>query len=150
MRKFTSIIFFAIISISCQSEKEKKLNAKSSFTFNTSDAKIEKSEYLINLDSFKVVYEKCKSENPQTGLDFANRFAIYADKLLKKKEEIDLAENILTTQRNKLEIEQENADIKVWENSKYGKLLKKQPDWTVQECMNVIEKKYGLERHIRC
>jgi uncharacterized protein YcfL len=81
MRKITSILLFAIVTISCQSEKEKQLNEKSLITFNNSAEKIKKSRYTINVDSFRVVYENNKSENSQIGLDFANKFEIYADKL---------------------------------------------------------------------
>ena len=144
MRKITSILLLAIITTSCQSEKEKQLNEKSLLTFNNSTEKIKKSEYTINVDSFRTVYEKYKSENPQTGLDFANRFEIYANKLLKNREEVELAGNLRDARIRERKIKEDNQDKKVWENSKYGKLQKKHPDWTDEECMKLIDKKIWI------
>jgi len=144
MKKISLILILTAILISCQSEKDKQLNEKSQLVFEKSVEKIKKSYYDINVDSFKVVYEKHKSENPQTGLDFANRFNEYARKLLLKREDIELAENIREAKRRQSEIQKNEADRKVWENSKYGKLQKKHPDWTDEECIKVIDKKIWI------
>jgi len=144
MKKISLILILTAILISCQSEKDKQLNEKSQLVFEKSVEKIKKSYYDINVDSFKVVYEKHKSENPQTGLDFANRFNEYATKLLLKREDIELAENIREAKRRQSEIQKNEADRKVWENSKYGKLQKKHPDWTDEECIKVIDKKIWI------
>lgn len=144
MRKISSILLLVILTISCQSENDMELNKKSQLIFNNSVEKIKKSYYNISIDSFKVVYEKHKSENPQTGLDFANRFEEYSSKLLKKREEIELAENIREAEKRQKEIEKNIENRKVWENSKYGKLQKKHPEWTDEECMKVIDKKIWI------
>ena len=144
MKKISSIIILTIVIISCQSEKDKQLNEKSQLVFEKSVKKIKQSSYEINIDSFKVVYEKHKSENPQTGLDFANRFDKYSTKLLKKREEIELAKNIRESKRRQIESQQNEADRKVWENSKFGKLQKKHPNWTDDECMKVIGRKIWI------
>ena len=144
MRKITLILILGIISISCQSEKEEKMNEKSLLIFNNSAEKVGKSGYIINVDSFRVVYEKNKDEKAEAGLDFANRFQVYADKLLKSKQEDDLAINIREAQRRQKEIEKNAESRKVWENSKYGKLQKKYPEWTDEECMNVVNKKIWI------
>jgi hypothetical protein len=144
MKKISLILILAIATISCQSGEDKQLNEKSQLVFEKSVEKIKKSYYTINIDSFRVIYEKNKSENPQTGLDFANRFDEYSTKLLQKREEIELAENIRETKRRQREIEKNAEDRKVWENSKYGKLQKKHPEWTDDECMNVVDKKIWI------
>jgi hypothetical protein len=144
MTKISLILILAIATISCQSEKDKQLNEKSQLVFEKSVEKIKKSFYVVNVDSFRVVYEKHKSENPQTALDFANRFDDYSTKLLEKREEIELAENILEAKRRQRETEKNAENRKVWENSKYGKLQKKHPDWTDDECMKVVDKKIWI------
>ena len=144
MRKISLILILAIVTISCQSEKDKQLNEKSQLVFEKSVEKIKKSNYTINVDSFRVAYEKNKSKNPQTGLDFANRFDEYSTKLLQKREEIELAENIRETKRRQREIEKNAEERKVWKNSKYGKLQKKHPEWSDDECMKVVDKKIWI------
>ena len=64
--------------------------------------------------------------------------------MLQKREEIELAENILEAKRRQREIEKNAENRKVWENSKYGKLQKKHPDWTDDECMKVVDKKIWI------
>ena len=141
MKKITIILIIAIISISCQSEKEKELNDKSLMIFNNSIEKVNKSEYKINIDSFRIVYEKNKSENPQKGLDFANRFEKYSNNLFQKSEEIRI-ETINREARIQLRRSEEEAVKKRnWKNSKYGKLQKKHPSWTDEDCIKVLDKK---------
>jgi hypothetical protein len=107
MKKITSLLFLAILTISCLSEKEKQLNEKSQLIFNESFEKIKKSNFNINIDSFRVVYEKHKSENPQTGLDFANSFEEYSIKLILKREEIEQADYVRESQRRQRQVEKE-------------------------------------------
>ncbi len=144
MKKITSLLFLAILTISCLSEKEKQLNEKSQLIFNESFEKIKKSNFNINIDSFRVVYEKHKSENPQTGLDFANSFEEYSIKLILKREEIEQADYVRESQRRQRQVEKEEETRKVWENSKYGKLQKKHPDWSDEDCKRVIDKKIWI------
>ena len=123
--------------ISCQSEKDKQLNEKSSLTFDDAVEKIKKSEYTINIDSFRVVYEKSKSKDPQSGLDFADRFKVYAIKLLKKKQEIEFEENAREVRIRERKIKKQNEEEKAWKKSKAGKMLK--------DFLDLIAEKPGIE-----
>jgi hypothetical protein len=38
-----------------------------------------------------------------------------------------------------MELKKEKEDKKNWDNSKYGKLQKKYPDWSNEECKNVAD-----------
>jgi len=143
MKKIT-LLLLVIILCSCQSEKDKKLNNESQSLFEVSIDNIKNSQYDVNVDSFRIVYETYKKENPQTGLAFANRFNMYSTKLLQKREEIELAKNIETSKKRQQEIKKNEEDIKIIENSKYGKLQKKHPDWTIEECIKVIDKKIWI------
>ena len=142
--KINLIILLTFCIFSCKSENEKiddLINEKSSNIFNNSKDKIKLTQYLVNIDSFNIAYEKCKSENPQRGLDFANRFSIYSDKLSLKKVEDDIKKKSQIAQEIEKK-EKEKADYKrSWENSKYGKLQKKHPDWSEDDCINVMSKK---------
>jgi beta-galactosidase/beta-glucuronidase len=144
MKKIILLLITIICIFSCQSEKEKKLLIESQLIFDTSITNVNKSLYNINVDSFRVVFQKKREENPQLASDFANRFEKYSVKLLQKREEIELAKNILQAERRQKEIEKKAEDRKVWEYSKYGKLQKKHPEWTDEECMKVIDKKLWI------
>jgi hypothetical protein len=144
MKNTVLIIFLVMILYSCQSEKEKQLIKYSEITFNNSIEKIKKSQFTINIDSFRVVYEEIKAKDAQKGLDFANRFYAYSTKLLQKREEVELAKNIEKSKRIQRQIERNIKERKVWENSKYGKLQKKHPEWSDEECINVIDNKIWI------
>ena len=144
MKKITSLLFLAIIIISCQSEKEKQINEKSLLTFNNSVEKINKSKYKINIDSFRTVYENHKSDSPKTGLEFAIRFENYAKKLLKNKEDVELAEKSRNARMKERKIKEDAENKSNWESSKYGKLQKRYPSWTNEECIKVVNKEIWI------
>jgi hypothetical protein len=144
MKKIILLLIIIIAIFSCQSGKEKQLLNESQLVFDRSVTNVNKSLYNINIDSFRVVFQKQKTENPQTALDFANRFEKYSMKLLQKREEIELAKNTLEAKRRQKEIKKNTEERKVWENSKYGKLQRKHPEWTDEECMKVIDKKIWI------
>ena len=141
MRKITLILILTIATISCQ---DRELNEESQLKFDKSVENIKKSLFNINIDSFKVVYEKLKAENPQTGLDFANRFEVYSNKLLQKREEIKIETGNSEARIQIRKAEEEAERKRNWKNSKYGKLQKKHPSWSNDECINVINKKIWI------
>lgn len=130
MKKTLLILFLAILTISCQSEEDKYLNKESQLIFSKSILRIEGSYYDVNIDSFRVVYEKIKSENAQIGLDFAKRFKIYSNKLLQKRKEEEVIINARETKRKEREIVKETKENALWDNSKYGKFQKTHPNLT--------------------
>jgi hypothetical protein len=138
--KFLSFIIVVIFAVSCQSkeEKEEKLIIyQSEWLFEKSVDNIKKSGYTVNVDSFKTVFEKHKSENLQAALDFAKRFEEYSIKLLQKRGEIEL-------EKQQAEIKKQEEDRKVWENSKYGRLQKKYPSWSDEDCKLVLDNKIWI------
>lgn len=144
MKNNTLIILIIFTVFSCKSEKETELLNRSQIVFDKSVVNITESFYDVNIDSFKIVFEKHKENDPQAALDFANRFESYSKKLIQKREEIELEENILRAARRQSEIKKNIEDNKSWELSKYGKLQKIHPDWTKDECLKVIDKKIWI------
>jgi len=137
-----ALILFSLIS--CQTEKEKQLNKESTAKFENSVLKIKKSLYDVNVDSFRIAFNKQKSENSELGFAFANRFEKYANQLLQKRDESDYEASQLQAIFRESDIKHREEQRKQWENSKYGKLQKKHPIWTDEECMKVINKKVWI------
>lgn len=144
MKKITLLSILIISAFSCQSEEDKRLLYESQLAFDRSEYNIERSLYIINIDSFKVVYEKHRFDDPKAALDFANRYEKYSINLLKKRKESESAKNVLDAERRQREIKKEAVDRKVWENSKYGKLQKKHPEWSDEDCIRVVKKEIWI------
>jgi hypothetical protein len=156
MKKITILFLVStLISFSCLSKEEEKINSESLLVFQNSVLNINQSGYEINIDSFKTVYENHKSLNPQDGLEFAKRFETYSENLLIARREADSLENDRQLRKRALKKEVEIEKQKEWDKSKPGKLQKKYPSWTKEESIKIanneiwIGMKFEMLKHMR-
>lgn len=153
MYKIEIISIFIILSVlfSCKSDREKKIeeiNQESYAIFLDAISDIHKIDMIINLDSLKKSYKKISSDSAELGLEYANKLKLFATNKLIEQDSIYKIMKIQGDSISKLtktEIEKNNLKIaKEWENSKAGKLHKKHPDWSEEDCERLTEKKIWI------
>ena len=143
MRKL--LCFFAIISFfSCKSDREKKIEQikhQSDSILSAAIADMMVSGTKVNSDSLMQVYAKLATDSAELGLAFAKNLSDGVNK-------IKLAGKILNDSINKIRqdsIAKVNAaDEKKWESSKAGKIQKKHPDWSNEDCDRIANNKIWL------
>lgn len=144
-KKKILVVLFLILFVcnSCKEEKSERevkvleINTKSDDIFNTAEILANDSGYKVNIDSVKKEYEKVKLESAESGLKYALKFKEYTMDLQFKKIDKQIA-------RDKINKQKSNLEEKEWNNSKAGKLQKKHPEWTNEECINIVNRKVWI------
>jgi len=137
------LILSLIIATSCKKEKTErelkitKINAKSDDIFSTAIILINDSGYKINIDSVKNEYNKVKLDSAELGVNYALNFKNYAMELQFKKINASIA-------RDKINQKQIDIENKKWNNSKAGKIQRKHPNWTNEECINLANRQVWI------
>lgn len=145
MKIFKSLpLFLAILFFSCQSEREnkiEKINKESSDIIADAITNFSVSGAKINTDSLKGVYSKIAKDSAELGLDYAKKIGTYANGL--KISALAIKDSL-----NKLRQDSINkANVlaqKKWDNSKAGKIMKKHPDWSKEECENIAKSRVWI------
>lgn len=143
MRKillFISVIFF----ISCNSKVEDSINKKSTLLFDKGKSNIKKSNYIINIDSFQLVFDEYKNTDSKKAFEFANRFHLYSSKLLKKREKTDSVINKIRKDSYEYIKSKEAKDHKIWLKTKAGKIYSKHPEWSKEDCESLSKNKVWI------
>ena len=132
------ILLFTICFTSCQHQNNQNqvTNAESKRIFKTAIEIIRSTDYKINIDSIKDIYESKIIENSDSGINYANRFKKYAVNL----KNIAIYDSLRLEYKNK-SIEN-NKDIskkviELWKKSKAGKIQLKHPNWTKEDCIKI-------------
>ena len=143
MKKLNILLYlFCFITFSCKSdiEKQNELTMKQSDSiFAVASENISLYFIEINVDSINNAYKEINVPNKR--LFFAKRLEQYTKKEIHEIERIAKIANAETKAENNLEKQKVNKE---WSNSKAGKLQKKHPDWTDEECMKVVDKKIWI------
>jgi len=150
MKKLSILPYIFILSIiSCKSEIEKQndlLKTKSDSLFSKSIAIISERFSWMNVDSIKTKYATINE--PKEKLDFAKELEIYTknkvvqvDRILEVSKINDDKLRAIEEAQNK--IEEINAE-KEWKKSKAGRIQKKHPNWSKEDCVNLANNKVWI------
>src|ERR1035437_10289206 len=134
----TLILTLSICLYSCKSEREKKvekINIECRYIIRSAINEIKESGKKINVDSLYNFYTKIASDSAELGLEYANKIQLVAKTIT---DSINVVNDIIS--KNSLDsIAKVNAIArKVWDNSKAGKIQKKHPDWSDEDCLNIV------------
>ncbi|HAH55033.1 MAG TPA: hypothetical protein DCM02_07040 [Flavobacterium sp.] len=136
------IFSFFILIYSCQSDRSGKIrliNNKSNEIFNVAIDDLTDSK--INIDSLKFMYSNIRKDSAELGLEFAN-------KLKKFSHELKLKSAAITDSLNEIEyekIKRENIIAeKKWFSSKAGRIQKKHPNWTEEDCKKIANREIWI------
>jgi hypothetical protein len=134
-------VLISTVFISCENKKTKETD----LLFSKAEGEIISTGYNVNIDSFKNIYIKLKNED----LDKAKTFVIRFDSLakeLKNKNQIFLDSFSKIKERKLKQIEKIN-EYKWW-NSKAGKIQKRHPNWTNEDCNKLARKEIWIGMHL--
>ena len=143
MKKVMFLLVF-VVFISCKETKQqnetKEKKEMASDLFAKSIVSIEFYDMGVNVDSIKQLYCKIHSDSIDAQLKFAEDLKIYADTLSELKSKINKQ---LMADAAKNEKEEEAK----WFKSKAGKIQKKHPEWTKEDCERLANKEIwvGME-----
>jgi hypothetical protein len=143
MKKITILLMiFNIIFLSCKSDKEKQDEIRSDFLFEKSIASIKTSLYYTNTDSIILIFMEIN--DPELKLKFANEISDYSIKLKIKSDELSKEIKNVDKQNLKvIEVNEKKANIE-WYKSKAGKIQKKYPEWSREDCQNLVDRKIWI------
>ena len=142
--KFSIIIIFVIFLFSCQSKEEKRkleVSDKAYNIFYDELLELKEKDKTINFDSLSNIYKQLNAKNVDTALSYAYEFKKYAKLRMAKIEAVN--DSLNKIRQEKLDIEEAIAK-KNWDNSKAGKIQKKHPNWSEEDCSNLAEGRYWI------
>jgi hypothetical protein len=134
----TFILFLLLISCN---EKKTEMFSEYDNRFKIAEYKIIETGYFVNTDSFKNAYENYKLNNPQKAYELLVEFEKVSHSVINKNQKYFDSINFLNNQKK---IEEEKIANQLWIKSKPGKIQKKFPDWTREECTNVANQKIWI------
>lgn len=149
--RFSMLMLISIFAIGCNSEErlrlEKQSAARSKFYQDFS------SMYNpLNKDSVLTIFDNMYKTNPDSALKFADSVVIIVNNEVAKVIELrKIEEQKELEAKNKAEAYEENR----WQKSKAGRLQKKHPEWTREECELLAKNKiwigmsYGMLVYLR-
>jgi hypothetical protein len=140
--KYILIISFISLLVSCKSDKEKQdfeYIQKADKYFDLAKFNFEESFFKINVDSINAVYRKIKV--PKERYEYADSLFKYAVKLKAKRDSISKVINDKEDKRN--------ADLQAkkdekWNKTKAGRLHKKHPNWSKEDCEKIVGGYYWI------
>lgn len=151
LNKFSLLIILLIYLCSCKSEEEKRkemINTESRKLFLLAISETKATDRMIKTDSLVTLYRMISKENADSGLVYAHKIQIYANVLQDSIKRVrdhkkTISDSIYKV--NQVRIEKENAIVqKKWDNSKAGKIQKKHPYWSEEDCRNLAERRYWI------
>jgi len=140
--KVAFITWIHLVFVSCKSDKEKQDGIKSNFLFEKSIASIKTSLYYTNTDSINLIYKEIK--DPELKLKFANELNDYSIRLKTKSEE--LSRELTTVDDLNLKVteaKEKKANVE-WYKSTAGKIQKKHPEWSREDCKSLADRKIWI------
>jgi hypothetical protein len=138
--KYYTILSLTIVLFSCHSdgvsdeERIKLIAQESKSKFEKALSVFEKYQTEINIDSITNEYIKISSKNVEVGYDYAENLYNISKTILDSIDQIEKAELA------KLRME----ELKEWYKTKAGKIQKKHPNWTREECKNIVDRKIWI------
>jgi hypothetical protein len=141
MRK-TTLILVSLIIISCKSEKEKQeevFELKADSLTSVALLRIDSSYYKANFDSIKKIY--LTNNDIKTKLEYAIALNKYSIELKAKRDSISKKINAETEAQEEKKIALEEAK---WFKTKAGKIQKKHPNWSREDCKNIVDRKVWI------
>ena len=136
-------LFLCLFFISCEEKKtireikNLELNNQSDEIFNTGILLINDANYKINIDSINQEYNKIKLDSAELAIPYAKRFKDYAMEIQFQK--IDRQNALQKENQNKID-----SENKKWEKTKAGKIQKKHPEWSKEDCENLANRKIWI------
>ena len=130
MKKLILLVFISIFVAACgptDREKEKKeLFDKANDKFSSTIVHLEMEHININTDSLQKIFIQLSADSVELALEFANKIAKYKDSVFQIKD------SVLKIER----AEEEKAFLK----SPAGKIYKKHPEWSKEDCESVAKR----------
>ncbi len=131
------LIFSFVIFVSCNSEKENKgeeINKKSKKIFTTAIADLTWNGQHVNVDSITKVYTKIASDSAELGLEYA----------IKISDSVKIIVDHYKAIKDSLEKMEQDGITKKWNNSKAGKIQKKHPEWSNEDCERIASREIWI------
>ena len=144
LNKFSLFIILIIFLCSCQSKEEKRkleVSDKAYNVFYDELLELKEKDKTINFDSLSAIYKQLNAKNVDTALSYAYEFKKYAKLRMANIETVN--DSLNKIRQEKLDIEEAIAK-KNWENSKAGKIQKKHPNWSEEDCNNLAKKRIWI------
>lgn len=140
---FLLAVFYLTFFTSCEEKKSAReikisqLNIQSDDIFNTAVLLINDANYKMNIDSVKQEYNKIKVDSAELAIPYAKKFKDFAMEIQFQK--IDRHNALEKENQKKIDIEYNR-----WQKTKAGKIHKKHPEWSKEECENLANGKIWI------
>ena len=143
------LIVLAIISSCKESNSEKgtftnendsivnAINKESNRIFKSAILLIKDSGYEINIDSLENKYRVIKKDSAELALNYTKELKDYAFDLQFKRIDEEIKKDKIKQKR----IDKQNQ---IWSRSKAGKIHKKHPEWSKEECERLADNKIWI------
>lgn len=122
------LLMFTLLS--CQTEREKKVQALNIKSKAILDSTFESNGNLLNKDSIYAIYFKISSDSAELRVEYVNKI----------NEKMASLKNIEQEKTAKLNL----IEQKRWDKTKAGKIQKKHPSWSNEDCERLAERRIWI------